>query len=172
LKPYYSDSLVKIYNAPSVVRPSETVYLDPPGPVDNAYMYEADFTIVSVGSKFGFYLDQFYGRTLTVFVWRCQIGEMVLRDTTFLMGNTRIPKPKIYSLPIKAERWHDNERPLQYMLDLLRCTKGDIYDPFCGSGTTAVAAKLLGRKCICYDIDEECCRIAAERCMKLDTNRS
>jgi site-specific DNA-methyltransferase (adenine-specific) len=38
-----------------------------------------------------------------------------------------------------------------------------ILDPFAGSGTTAVAAKLLGRKCVCVEREERYCEIAARR---------
>ena len=38
-----------------------------------------------------------------------------------------------------------------------------IFDPFCGSGTTGVAAVELGRRFIGMEISEEYCRIARER---------
>jgi DNA modification methylase len=46
--------------------------------------------------------------------------------------------------------------------------EGDVVlDPFVGSGTTAVAAKQLGRKFVGIDISEEYCQIAEERVMRI-----
>jgi site-specific DNA-methyltransferase (adenine-specific) len=45
---------------------------------------------------------------------------------------------------------------------------GDVVlDPFLGSGTTAVAAKALNRRCIGVDRSAEYCAIAAERCRRV-----
>lgn len=39
-----------------------------------------------------------------------------------------------------------------------------VLDPFLGSGTTAVTAKLLNRRCIGVDVDPTYCQIAMDRC--------
>jgi site-specific DNA-methyltransferase (adenine-specific) len=44
-----------------------------------------------------------------------------------------------------------------------------ILDPFCGSGTTCVAAKMLGRNYIGIDISPEYCEIARQRLKAVDT---
>ncbi len=45
---------------------------------------------------------------------------------------------------------------------ILKYSKPDetVLDYFCGAGTTAVEAKLLGRKCICFDINEDAIKMA------------
>lgn len=60
---------------------------------------------------------------------------------------------------------HPNEKPVEAVALLLKHNAGDIIlDPFLGSGTTAVCAKKLGRKCIGIEIEEKYCEIAAKRC--------
>ena len=60
---------------------------------------------------------------------------------------------------------HIAEKPPELMETLIGVTVpgGIILDPFCGSGTTCVAAKKLGRKYIGIEIDEKYCRIARNR---------
>lgn len=67
---------------------------------------------------------------------------------------------------IKEDRIHPTQKPLALMLWLIeRYTNPQdlILDPFCGSGTTCVAAEQLGRKWIGIEISEAYCEIARDR---------
>lgn len=70
---------------------------------------------------------------------------------------------------------HPTQKPetlIKYFVEASSNVNEFILDPFLGSGTTAVAAKKLGRKCIGIEISEGYCEIAAKRLsqgvMKLD----
>lgn len=61
---------------------------------------------------------------------------------------------------------HMTEKPLPLMAQLVAdfTDEGEtILDPFAGSGTTGVAAKLNGRKCILIEKSEAYCEVAAKR---------
>ena len=59
---------------------------------------------------------------------------------------------------------HPSQKPIGLIRTLIESTDADIIlDPFLGSGTTAVAAKILGRKCVGIEISEKYCDIAAKR---------
>ena len=61
---------------------------------------------------------------------------------------------------------HATQKPLKVMSKpiLLSSNENDIvFDPFLGSGTTAVAAKQLNRNFIGIEISEEYCEIARQR---------
>ena len=66
---------------------------------------------------------------------------------------------------------HPTQKPL-YLLEkiLLASTRKDylVLDPFCGSGTTGVACKLLGRKFIGLDNNRDFILLAKERLMRAD----
>lgn len=72
----------------------------------------------------------------------------------------RIDKPR------KSESAHLTTKPLSWMhalVDLVSTPDQVILDPFCGSGSTLLAAKDLGRRAIGIEQDEAYCAIAAER---------
>jgi len=66
----------------------------------------------------------------------------------------------------QQNRLHPTEKPLSLMLELVTDFTSEnhvILDPFCGSGTTCVAAKKLGRRYIGIEIDPKYARIAEAR---------
>ncbi len=66
--------------------------------------------------------------------------------------------------PLK--RRHPATFPDKIPTDFIQCfcpPKGIVLDPFIGSGSTAVAAKRLGRKYIGIDISQEYCKLAEDR---------
>jgi DNA modification methylase len=59
---------------------------------------------------------------------------------------------------------HPCQIPVDVMRRIIKITNRDIIcDPFLGSGTTAVAAKQLGRQFIGIEISEAYCKIAVDR---------
>lgn len=78
-----------------------------------------------------------------------------------------------WSMPENTD--HPTQKPekLYAKLILASSRKGDlIFDPFMGSGTTAVVAKKLGRKYLGVEINEEYCLWAAKRLIMADKHTS
>lgn len=65
----------------------------------------------------------------------------------------------------EVDRNHPTQKPLKLMTWCLSFfpKAQTILDPFMGSGTTLVAAKNLGRKCIGIELEEKYCEIAVNR---------
>lgn len=65
-----------------------------------------------------------------------------------------------------GEREHVTQKPVDLLQHLLRVVPGErltVLDPFLGSGSTLVAARNLGHKCIGVEVEERYCEIAANR---------
>jgi DNA modification methylase len=58
---------------------------------------------------------------------------------------------------------HPSQEPVRLFREIIKPLGNIILDPFLGSGTTAVAAKELGRRYIGIEIEEKYCEIAARR---------
>lgn len=94
------------------------------------------------------------------------IGDCELAWTNLSRPNQLLPQT--IAATNGERRGHPTQKPLKLLTWCItqadKCgTNNLILDPFLGSGTTAVAAKILGRKCIGIEIEEKYCKIAVER---------
>jgi site-specific DNA-methyltransferase (adenine-specific) len=65
-----------------------------------------------------------------------------------------------------SKRWHPNEKPLEWLRPAIINSSeicSIVLDPFAGSGSTGIAAKLLQRKYILIDIDPDYVNIISTR---------
>lgn len=70
-------------------------------------------------------------------------------------------------------RVHPHQKPVELLEYLCERVVGEtMLDPFLGSGTTAVAAKKLGRHFLGFEISEDYCHIARERIARVEAQPS
>ena len=69
----------------------------------------------------------------------------------------------VIEAPRTGNNWHPTEKPVQLMRAIVEWTAGTVLDPFCGSGTTGVAAVKLGRKFIGIELETKYFDIACRR---------
>ena len=94
--------------------------------------------------------------------WR-RDWELILIDGTGVLDGGR--DSAVLRFPIRPSEFiHPCQKPVSLCEYLITKTAASrILDPFAGSGTTGVAAKQLGRKCVLMEISEAYCEIAAKR---------
>lgn len=93
--------------------------------------------------------------------------ELILH---FTKGVGREPQrrdmPNVLRFPMIRDGVHETEKPiglLEALVTTVAARGAVVLDPFAGSGTTLVAAKMNGRRAIGVDAEERYCEIAAER---------
>lgn len=72
--------------------------------------------------------------------------------------------------PMKSETGHSTQKPLECMSIPIEnnSARGDgVYDPFCGSGTTLIAAEKMGRVCYAMELSPAYCDIIVDRWARL-----
>lgn len=62
-----------------------------------------------------------------------------------------------------AGHGHGTQKPVECMERPIRNHRGDVYDPFIGSGTTLIAAERAGRRCYAIEIEPQYAQVAIER---------
>lgn len=81
-------------------------------------------------------------------------------------GGPRLMRSVIAVRSMHGRALHPTEKPAGILTPLIEyaCPPGGlVLDPFAGSGSTAVAARLAGRRAVLIEADERYCEIAARR---------
>lgn len=96
-------------------------------------------------------------------------------EVGFLLAKGRPPKPQnpppdVLPWEYTGNRLHTNEKPVIALEPLIKAYSkpGDIVlDPFAGSGSTAVAARICGRRFILIETEWRHCRTAQARLVRM-----
>jgi adenine-specific DNA-methyltransferase len=86
------------------------------------------------------------------------------------------PIADVLDFPYSGNKFHPTQKPvlpLKQLIEAFCPPDGIVLDPFCGSGSTLIAAKQLGRRYLGIEIEEAHCATAARRleielCAKAD----
>jgi hypothetical protein len=73
----------------------------------------------------------------------------------------------VFSQPITklhADSEHSHSKPADWVRMLIaNCTKGNVFDPFCGSGTTLIACQHLKRQCVAIEVEPKYVAVCLQR---------
>jgi len=83
---------------------------------------------------------------------------------------TLSPIPGVLRCPIPRDRTHPTQKPLEVLRPLCRLVPEGalILDPFCGTGSTLVAASLEGRRSVGWEREPAFVEVARSRLAELD----
>jgi DNA modification methylase len=99
-----------------------------------------------------------------------ELGNFRLTHPSNLWTDVTIP---FWSMPENTD--HPTQKPEKLIAKLILASsdEGDmVLDPFLGSGTTAVAAKKLGRRYCGIEMDQQYCLLAEKRLRSADADRT
>lgn len=99
----------------------------------------------------------------------CWLGVRKGKSSKFVGGRKQTTVWNIdrVSMPgaarTEAQTGHSTQKPVECMARPIRNHEGDVYEPFCGSGTTIVAAEKLDRTCYALEISPAYCDVIVAR---------
>lgn len=67
------------------------------------------------------------------------------------------------SEPADKKTTHSTQKPVELFTRAIANHKGDVFEPFCGSGTCLIACEQLSRKCYAMEISPEYCDVILAR---------
>jgi site-specific DNA-methyltransferase (adenine-specific) len=139
-----------------------------------------DIWFFTVSDKYTFNLDDVKQRRRVLAPYREHGEPKDWNETT--NGNFRDTHPSNLWTDISVPFWsmpentdHPAQKPEKLLAKIILAStkRGDlILDPFAGSGTTAVAAKKLGRDFVVIESDIKYCLLAAKRLELAETDKS
>lgn len=193
MKPYYQDEWVTIYHGdcreilPQIDK-VDLVLTDPPyKDADIGCEYYEWFLqiwglLLGAGRDYIVFFNnatrlydifQLLGKPYRVMTWHKTVSNYAWRwEPIFIYEikpdfkfNNHIWSDSLSFIPVHHSV-HKYEKPMDLMKRLVTYVPNgkSIVDPFAGSGTTLMASKTLGHKCIGIEIEEKYCEIAAKRC--------
>lgn len=98
-------------------------------------------------------------------------GKNTVYKKIYLEDNKGVPVQNLWddiyfiSRSEQNKRKYPTQKPLKLLERIIKSScpeNGWVFDPFCGSGTTALASQLLGRNCITCDVNPDAIEIAKQ----------
>ena len=73
----------------------------------------------------------------------------------------------LWAVSWESDTRHAAQKPLELMERPMTYHRGDVYEPFCGSGTTLIAAERHARRCFAIELSPAFCDVIVERWQNL-----
>lgn len=139
-----------------------------------------DIWFCTLGNGYQFHVDRVKEKRVVIAPYRQDGKPKDWEETPD--GNFRLTHPSNFWNDISVPYWsmpenteHPTQKPEKLFAKMILASSnpGDlVLDPFCGSGTSAVTAKKLGRNYCAYDSSEEYCLLALKRLKMADSDKT